>query len=482
MDIAAMTDSLDRFMPHGQCFLWIKELVALHALSDGAIFIAYLTIPLALAYFVHKRGDLQFSWVFMMFAAFILTCGATHALGVWNVWHTDFWLSGSVKALTALISISAAIALWRLMPTLLTLPSPSQLRLANEQLQQGMQHRQLALEALRESEERFRHAFDFAPIGMGLLALDGHWLKVNRELCRMTSRSPVALLEANVRALLHRDDVPRLMVALDKLRHDPQAMFQQELRLTGPDQSEIWVLLSASLVSEADGQAGYFTTQLIDVTQRKLTEQALRRTRNELEIRVQERTRELKETNQQLEIISREDELTGLFNRRHLMEQLEIALKTVKRYGIPLCVMMLDIDHFKQINDKYGHLMGDEILSVLGHTIHQCLRATDIAGRYGGDEFCIAAMHTPLDEAAALAEKLRARLADTAVSDDNDHIIPIKCSIGVVCCERDTETVAELLEAADQALYQAKHAGRDTVYRGTLPPASPSKASDAPLI
>lgn len=112
------------FMPHGHCYLWEAELVWVHALSDGLIALAYFTIPLTLFYFVRKRRDLPFSWMFVAFGLFIVTCGGTHAFAVWNVWHSAYWLSGGVKALTAVVSLGTAALLVPLVPRALALPTP----------------------------------------------------------------------------------------------------------------------------------------------------------------------------------------------------------------------------------------------------------------------------------------------------------------------------------------------------------------------
>ena len=97
--------SEDNFMPHGMCYLWQPGVLALHVVSDALIALAYFSISFTLAYFVHRRRDLQFDWLFMSFAVFIVTCGGTHLMEVWVIWHPTYWLSGSIKALTALASV-----------------------------------------------------------------------------------------------------------------------------------------------------------------------------------------------------------------------------------------------------------------------------------------------------------------------------------------------------------------------------------------
>src|ERR1700727_750364 len=116
------------YMPHGYCFLWNPGLVGLHVISDSLIALSYLSIPFTLAYFVRKRRDLPFHWMFVCFGVFILACGATHVMEVWNIWHADYWFAGLIKAVTAVASVSTAILFVPLIPRALALPSPEALQ------------------------------------------------------------------------------------------------------------------------------------------------------------------------------------------------------------------------------------------------------------------------------------------------------------------------------------------------------------------
>ena len=129
------------FVPHGHCYLWQMNLVSLHALSDALIALAYYSIPITLFYLVQKRRDLPFEWVFLLFAAFIVACGTTHVLDIWTLWYPTYWVSGVVKAFTALVSVITATQLFPLMPKVLALPSPAQLEHANLALQSQMRER-----------------------------------------------------------------------------------------------------------------------------------------------------------------------------------------------------------------------------------------------------------------------------------------------------------------------------------------------------
>lgn len=120
--------------PHGHCYLWNEDLVRLHVWSDALITLSYFTIPVALVYFVRKREDLKFNFMFVLFAVFIFACGATHLINIFNVWYGAYWLSGIVKLITAIASVGTAIAVWPLIPKALAIPSNRQLLELNQKL------------------------------------------------------------------------------------------------------------------------------------------------------------------------------------------------------------------------------------------------------------------------------------------------------------------------------------------------------------
>src|SRR5487761_1316350 len=144
----------DGFSPHGFCLLWDPAILWLNAASDIVIGFAYYSIPLALIYFVRKRKDLVFGWMFGLFAAFILACGTTHFFEVFTLWQPYYGIQGLIKAATAVVSFATAVSLWPLVPRALALPAPTELRLANERLAQQIRERKDALDRAHESEDR----------------------------------------------------------------------------------------------------------------------------------------------------------------------------------------------------------------------------------------------------------------------------------------------------------------------------------------
>ncbi|HKS55636.1 MAG TPA: ATP-binding protein [Steroidobacteraceae bacterium] len=126
--------SSGQFLPHGHCYMWSPGVLWMNVIADILIAMAYFTIPFALLYIARRRRDLPFDWLVVCFGIFIVACGLTHVMDVWNVWHSNYWLEGVVKLLTAAASVPTAILLWRFLPGILQLPSQRQLRDANESL------------------------------------------------------------------------------------------------------------------------------------------------------------------------------------------------------------------------------------------------------------------------------------------------------------------------------------------------------------
>ena len=173
---------------------------------------------------------------------------------------------------------------------------------------------------------------------------------------------------------------------------------------------------------------------------------------------------ELREKNIQLENLSVTDPLTGLANRRRLMTRLEEEVVRGRRHKTPLAVIMIDIDHFKQVNDTHGHAMGDEVLRNIGAMLKAGVRSTDLAARFGGEELTIVLPHTDLASAIQVAENLRQKFADLEHQLDGVTLRKT-ASLGVAARDGqgDQPDAESLLKRADEALYRAKQGGRDRV-------------------
>jgi signal transduction histidine kinase len=143
--------------PHGYCLLWQPELIWTHVIADALIAAAYFSIPIAILRFVTGRPDIEFSWIFWLFALFIIACGTTHLMAIWTLWNPDYGWEALIKLITAIASVGTAIVLWPLIPRALAIPSPLQLRQANAELSQRVRERDDALDRLkREIEDRQR--------------------------------------------------------------------------------------------------------------------------------------------------------------------------------------------------------------------------------------------------------------------------------------------------------------------------------------
>jgi PAS domain S-box-containing protein len=228
--------SQENFMPHGHCILWRPALLWLYIISETSIGLAYYSIPLALMYFVHKRRDLEFNRIFILFSLFIFACGTTHLISVWTIWNPDYWLDASIKAVTAMLSVLTAVVLWPLIPKALRLPSPAHLQAVIAQMEQEVFERKRAETALadfndtlersvadrtaelkeinrrleeeinsrKSAEERFRKVVEHAPNGMIMTTSDGRIEMVNEQTEQIFGYARDELLGRSIELLVPR--------------------------------------------------------------------------------------------------------------------------------------------------------------------------------------------------------------------------------------------------------------------------------------
>ncbi len=160
--------------------------------------------------------------------------------------------------------------------------------------------------------------------------------------------------------------------------------------------------------------------------------------------------------------LSIRDGVTGLYNHRHIMEMVQAEFDRVDRYQDPFSVLMIDIDHFKKVNDEHGHPAGDAVLREIAGVIEGCLRTVDAVGRYGGEEFVVVLPHTPHDEAMQTAERVRSQVGAHVFRPLQGATLQVTISVGVATAPSEAAgTAAALIREADKALYRAKSAGRD---------------------
>lgn len=299
--------------------------------------------------------------------------------------------------------------------------------------------------ALRESETKFRLAFDSANTGMCLVDLQGRLLQVNVRMCAIFGYSQAELEGMTVNDLTLPEDKTVSLEFIDGAVHGDAHSATFEKRYQHRQGHVLYVQVASSLVHDGQGQPLYFISQVQDITDRKRLEAELR----EQAIR---------------------DPLTGLFNRRYLDETLQRELHRCQRNGKPLSAAMLDLDHFKEFNDAYGHEAGDSVLQAMGELLRHSLRTDDIACRYGDEELTMILPGATLENAQTRLDGLRQKVMEMRLSCRESPLPAITVSIGVATMESDETDATTLLNRADVALYQAKARGRNRVvcYADTL--------------
>jgi len=296
-----------------------------------------------------------------------------------------------------------------------------------------------------EAQQRFRSAFELAPIGMALFALDGAFLQVNDALCAMVGRDRDELLAATFADITHPDDVDRDLEGLRALIDGKVEVYRAEKRYLHSAGHHVWIALSSIAMPGPDGRAVHLLAQIIDVTERHTAEERLRH-------------------------LADHDALTGLANRRRLEVALSEHLARCERYGPEGAVLLLDIDHFKAVNDTEGHAAGDQLLKDVADVLRRDLRDGDTFARLGGDEFAVLLPKADTRQAIRVAAKLVGAVRDIGAT----------ISVGAVASERlDRFTVDEALAKADHAMYNAKTAGRDRFELFSRQPAPADERADS---
>ena len=251
------------------------------------------------------------------------------------------------------------------------------------------------------------------------------------------------MLTMNVFNLLTEESQKLMLARLEKLMANEKIPQTVEYCIRTKGGKELWVRLSARYIYES-GKLKSATGVMYNITERKQAEDVL------------------KESEQRYRELSIIDDLTQLYNSRHFYAQLEIEIERSNRYGQPLTLLLLDLDKFKEFNDTYGHVEGDHVLSRLGQVIKRCLRDTDSAYRYGGEEFTIMLPMTTSEEGIVTAKRIQTELRKENFSPVLDQKIYMTVSIGLAQYKPKEEMKA-FVQRVDQLMYQAKKNGRDRI-------------------
>lgn len=273
--------------------------------------------------------------------------------------------------------------------------------------------------------------------------------------------------------IIHPEDYPQVMAIFDNYVEGNSKIYEAEYRCKKSDGNYLWIHDHGKIVKRnADGSIARMIGAHTNIHEYKLAQAALTRQNKmllednfNLENVVQQRTAELEKINHWLENEIKKskhdantDILTSLFNRRKFEVELNKEISRSKRYLSPMSLLLLDADYFKNINDQYGHEMGDKALISLANTIILHLREPDVAARWGGEEFVVILPETTLDQALIIAEKKRSAIEQSLIEDKFN----LTCSIGVTEF-KVSDSFDSLIKRLDDALYDAKAAGRNCV-------------------
>jgi diguanylate cyclase (GGDEF)-like protein/PAS domain S-box-containing protein len=292
-------------------------------------------------------------------------------------------------------------------------------------------------EELRESEERFRSLSASAPIGVFLLDLRGDCVYANPRLQSISGLTLEESLGYGWSKVIHPDDRAAALEAAEKAAHDGRD-FSHELRIVTPEGELRWIHVHTSPMFSAQGKQTGRVGTIEDITDSKQAQEERERLHAELEVR------------------AITDGLTGLYNHAHFFQRLAEEIDRSKRYGRGFAILMMDVDNFKQLNDTRGHQVGDVALCLVADCVRTGVRRSDIAFRYGGDEFAAILLHADSSRAQAIAKRIN-RCVTRRLEQANDTAAAwLGLSAGIASFPDDATTADDLVKIADTALYDAK--------------------------
>lgn len=467
------------YIPHGHCYLWQTPLVWLNVAGDSFISLAYFSISITLIYFIRNRKDIPFKNVFLLFSAFILTCGTTHIMEIVTLWYPVYWISSTIKAITALISMLTAIELFPLIPKALALPSPTHLEALNQEisqlnieLEQRVKDRTSDLEVINrelinrnQEMNKLREISEFLQLCNSLDETKKIIADLLKNLFPGISGS-IYLMNESQEILEKVSEWGIFNTESIFFREDCWALRKGDFYMVNPDSSHLYcehfnqdaksqgsLCLPMTARGKIFGLLHLIQTDFQQISQSTLAlAQAVTQ-----QLSLSLANLQLQETLQQNSL---RDPLTKLFNRRYLEESVKKEINRAARYKKPIGIMIIDVDNFKNFNDTYGHELGDFVLIQLSIYLEKNTRDSDIVCRYGGEEFVLILPDLSLGNTLIRAESIRQKIKLLSL-EYKEKSLKITISVGVACFPDHGLDLENLIAAADKALYCAKNQGRD---------------------
>lgn len=303
-----------------------------------------------------------------------------------------------------------------------------------------------ALEIMGDKE------IDIAVLDVVMPDMDGY--EVCKQIRRRNRLKPIQIVM--ISGFNHKNDLDELLeLGADDFISKPITALELQARIKAAlirlqNQAKLYGDLDQDQPANEDGKRGRISTLMVENQQLRKEYQKVRRINEELE-----------ENCHQLEQLASMDALSGLLNRRTLFQRIEMEIERSMRLGLPLTGIMIDIDHFKRVNDNHGHQCGDLIIQEIGAKLNRSLRKYDYAGRYGGEEFFVIFSNTSAETAETIAERFRKDMGETTFDCEKDHF-SVTISIGVAQYNPE-ESPDKWISRADAAMYRAKQMGRNQV-------------------
>jgi diguanylate cyclase (GGDEF)-like protein/PAS domain S-box-containing protein len=304
-----------------------------------------------------------------------------------------------------------------------------------------------SLNRARETEGRYSSLFNNTNDAVFLIDLNFRYLQVNQQAADLLGYTPQEVVGKTVFEMVAPEEIAAVKANFDKLSSGSEVPLFERV-MVRKDGSRRIAEVSISLVRDAEGNHLFHQSVMRDVTERKRLEDQLRYSLDEMET------------------LAMEDSLTGLLNRRAITEHAEAEWHRAERDKRPLCLILLDLDNLKQVNDHLGHLVGDQVIVELAKVIKKSKRRYDWAGRWGGDEFMLVLPGANLVDAQEVSERLRSSYAQSELIAGMPEDRRAYVSLGISCFSGrpgDKTTLHELMAQADEALYTAKQSGKNRV-------------------